>query len=305
MSRHLLAIDDLDNAAIDCILARARELDHDRTLAGDSPIRPALLGLLFIQPSLRTRVGFTAAAARLGWQTASVLDQREGAPSVSESLADTARVLSGFSTIVVARPNQPISSVVPSMTVPLINGGDTGPGAEHPTQALIDVFAMEEELGPVSGLRVAICGDLRMRAVRSLMRLLVRRRPLALSAISVPELTDGMEVDRDGHERTRLRQLDDLSDVDVLYVAGVPHKAIPEPVRDTLRVTPAALSTLPRTSIVLSPLPVIDEIDPGARQDPRVRMFEQSDRSVAVRMAVLEHMAGRSIQSNATELKLR
>ncbi len=283
-------VDDLSDGDVDHLLARAREFERQRNHSASCSQNGRLLGLVFLDASLRTRVGFTAAAARLGWQTALVSERRANERSVAETVSDTIRVISGMASVVVARLCQPIAMVADFCMAPLVNGGDAGPHAEHPTQALIDLFSIEEEVGPIGGCHVAICGDLRLRASRSLLRLLARRPPRRLSLISVPELTDDGDLAALGTPAAERRSLADLSDVDVLYVAGIPHKAIPEDLRGTLRVTGAVLSTMPPSGVVLSPLPVIDEIDDGARRDPRIRMFAQSDRAVSMRMAVLEHL---------------
>jgi aspartate carbamoyltransferase catalytic subunit len=76
--------------------------------------------------------------------------------------------------------------------------------------------------------------------------------------------------------------------VDVLYVAGIPHGALDEPGRARLRVDRKALAALRPGAVVLSPMPVIDEIATTARSDPRIRMFQQSDDALFVRMALIE-----------------
>jgi aspartate carbamoyltransferase catalytic subunit len=80
----------------------------------------------------------------------------------------------------------------------------------------------------------------------------------------------------------------DVGDVDVLYVAGIPHGALDEPGRARLRVDRKALAALPPDAVVLSPMPVIDEIATTARSDPRIGMFRQSDDALFVRMALIE-----------------
>lgn len=287
--RHLLTIDDLSETEIDEILHQARSI-QDGKAAPPKQDTPKLVGLLFLQASLRTRTGFEAACKRLGWQTVSVQEQRSAA-SISESVEDTFRILSGIVDLIVARLPQPIATVAHDLSIPLINGGDFGPNAEHPTQALIDLFAIEQELGDVSRLHIAICGDMRLRATRSLLRLLNRRPPARLSLVSVPDLLDRKLLNQTMRLSPTHCGLGDIAGADVLYVTGIPHQAIPEDVRDTLRVTADALKVLPSHSIVLSPLPVIDEIDADARRDPRIKMFTQSDRAQFVRAAILRKLA--------------
>lgn len=242
------------------------------------------MGLLFLEASLRTRVGFAAAAARLGGQSIDIAERRGSAVAMPEAWADTLRVVSGSVDLIVARPGRQldIDQLRPQLVCGFLNGGDAGSGAEHPSQALIDLYAIERSRGPVSQLTVAICGDLRMRAVRSLVRLFARFPPRQLVTISDPRLHDATGITAEH------RAPWDIGDVDVLYVAGIPHGALDEPGRARLRVDRKALAALPGDAVVLSPMPVIDEIATTARSDPRIRMFQQSDDALFVRMALIE-----------------
>ncbi|HJX99352.1 MAG TPA: hypothetical protein VJ351_00930 [Streptosporangiaceae bacterium] len=283
-NRVIVGVDDLGTEEIRHILSRATGL---RAGADSQLTRPPLVGLLFLETSLRTRVGFAAAAARLGGQYVDVDERRGNAVAMPESWADTLRVVSGNVDLVVARPGRALdaSQLYPLLVSSFLNGGDAGRCGEHPSQALIDLYAIEQARGPVSELTVAICGDLRMRAVRSLLRLFARFAPRALVAISDPRLGDG--TDQAGCYAEH-RAPWDVDDVDVLYVAGIPHGALDEPGRARLRVDRKALAALRPDAVVLSPMPVIDEIATTARSDPRIRMFQQSDDALFVRMALIE-----------------
>jgi aspartate carbamoyltransferase catalytic subunit len=281
-NRVIVGVGDLGTEEIWHILSRATGL---RAGAASQLTRPPLVGLLFLEASLRTRVGFAAAAARLGGQYIDIAERRGNAVAMPEGWADTLRVVSGNVDLVVARPGRPLdaSQLCPLLVSSFLNGGDAGRCGEHPSQALIDLYAIEQARGPVSELTVAICGDLRMRAVRSLVRLFARFPPRRLVAISDPRLSDG---DSEGHAEHRAPW--DIDDVDVLYVAGIPHGALDEPGRARLRVDRQALAALRPDAVVLSPMPVIDEIATNARSDPRIRMFQQSDDALFVRMALIE-----------------
>lgn len=277
MTRVVRSVTDLDDGEIEHLLARAAQLRDGAVPAR----RDAIVSLMFLEPSLRTRIGFSAAAARLGARTIEVGERRRNARSVAESLGDTLRVVGGQSDLIVARLGRPIAGF-PPLPSSLLNAGDVGADAEHPSQALIDVFAMQTLRGPVSALTVAICGDLRMRSVRSLVRLFERVPPRQLVMVTVDPLIDPATA---AFER---RDPWDVGDVDVLYVAGIPDGAVDEGARTTLRVTARALDALRPDGIVLSPMPVIDEIAHAVRADGRIRMFEQSDLGLPVRTALLE-----------------
>ncbi len=89
----------------------------------------------------------------------------------------------------------------------------------------------------------------------------------------------------------------EVADLDVLLMVGLPPGSGETHLGDADRqpwvLDAERMSALPEHAVVLSPMPVIDEIDPAARADPRLRMFEQSDYAVSVRMAILEFMLGR------------
>lgn len=291
--QHLLAIRDLDDRQIDSILEAASELS--RTGRTKLERRRFSAGLLFLSSSLRTRAGFAEATIRLGGVPIDMSDVRwDPDMSAAESFEDTLRTVSGMVDIVVVRAPVDLSSrqVADSAATTIVCGGDL---RSHPTQALIDVFAIEQLRGPIEAQRLAICGDLTMRATRSLLEYLDRRPPSKLILIT-PESrrSHGVSLGPVLQERTSFRTLDDLEGIDVLSMCGLAPKLGDDHLDDAERaefvLDPVRLRTLPSDAIVLSPMPVIDEIAPEARLDRRVRLFEQSDLSVAVRMAVLDQL---------------
>jgi aspartate carbamoyltransferase catalytic subunit len=287
MVRLIRSIDDLDDATVDTLLTRARQLQEGcpgRTLPDGT-----LIGLLFLDTSLRTRVGFTAAAARLGAAAVTVDAPRSSPRSMPESWPHTLRTLAGYVDLVVARIDEPLTAgrIPPGADVPVLNAGDVGPAAEHPSQALIDVFALQQLRGDLRQLRLALVGDLRMRAVRSLLSLLARTPPRAVRLVTVPALMDGFELPAALRGAASHCRMGELDDVDAVYVAGIPHGAVGETDRTALRITEEALRTFSSETLVLSPLPVIDEMAEDVFWDDRVRAFHQSDSGLYVRMAII------------------
>ncbi|HEV7721283.1 MAG TPA: hypothetical protein VGO60_08365 [Iamia sp.] len=288
MPRLLRSVDDLTEEDVDAVLAAAA-----RPVVRSAGAGGPLVGLIFLEASLRTRVGFAAAAARLGGGHVEVGDRRHSPTSMGESLADTIATVSDYTDVVVVRPGVPLDpTAVAEVGCPVVNGGDAGPAAEHPTQALIDLFALQRVAGDVADLTVAVCGDLRMRAARSLLKLLGRRPPAHLVVITDDALLDPSDPVIGGLPAAAFRQPDEVEDVDVLYVAGMPHEALALPARERLIVDDETLRRLPSHAVVLSPMPVIDEIAPAARRDRRMAYRRQSGDGLAVRAAVLEHLSG-------------
>jgi aspartate carbamoyltransferase catalytic subunit len=288
---HLLSIDDLSLADVDQILALAEGLDRGH-VAGAVPGRS--VALLFLEPSLRTRVGYSLAASRLGWSHVLLDDVKHVAGMLrAESFEDTLATVSGMVDVAVARAPLDLrrGEVGAAARCPLINGGDL---FEHPTQALVDLRAIEALRGPVPELRITVAGDPAGRVARSLLRLLARRCPAQLTVVA-PErrpIPDDLLVDL-GPGVRRQSSLS-VDGTDVVYLAGLPEGVgddrLSAEERRACALTPALAATLPPGAIVLSPMPVIDEIDVAVRSDPRVRVLDQSDLGVGVRAAVLHHV---------------
>jgi aspartate carbamoyltransferase catalytic subunit len=215
--------------------------------------------------------------------------------STEESFDDTLRTASGMLDAIVVRTSTPLnpSAVEKWARCPVINAGDGS--NEHPTQALIDLYAMTELRGPIGQLHVAIIGDATMRSVKSLVGLLQRFCPAKLTIVSPVERSwNGSAIGAPLVDRLSFSDDIDLRDVDVVYMAGLAPGAgsrlVTKDRRGDFSLTAELLSLLPSTSIVVSPMPVIDEITAEARLDARVKMFEESDMSVSMRMAILEHV---------------
>ncbi len=286
---HVLTLGDLSEAQVSRILARASELRGGARVAAPAG---RVLGLIFLEESLRTRVGYRAAAARLGWGAVEVIERRHGPTAMIESWPDTLRTVAGYCDVIVARPGVALSRRDAESIDPcaLISGGDRGPGAQHPSQTLIDLSAIETLAGPLEEQHLAIVGDLRMRAVRSLLALLARRPARQLSLVADPAHLGGLQLPEGLRRRATFASWDGIGDADVVYVAGIPHESLSPDRRDALRATAERTATLKASCVILSPMPVIDEMDDAVRADPRNKMFAQSDLGLYVRMALLEHV---------------
>jgi aspartate carbamoyltransferase catalytic subunit len=294
--RSIVSVDDLADADVQWMLDQARRHLDAEPSSGHGPFT---LALLFQASSLRTRVGYAAAACRLGGQPIDVPELRQDPTmTTAESFSDTVRTLQGMVDLIVTRTVAPLEQMLGSRpSGALINGGEAG--GEHPTQALVDLLAMEEECGPLDGLRVGLCGDLSSRAALSLVKLLGRKLPAALVLMSPPgrALPDGV-MSAKLAQRTEVLDVQRLDDLDVLHMVGLPEGQGPgalfEPARRAFALGPSEMAALPPDAVVLSPMPVVDELSVEARRDPRLRLFAQSDRGVAVRMACIEWCLGES-----------
>jgi aspartate carbamoyltransferase catalytic subunit len=172
--KHIITFDDLSNNEILSIFETADDINTNPSkFFGQASGKIA--ATLFYEPSTRTRLSFESAVQKLGGGIISAWDVNASSASKGESLADTARVVSSYSDIMVIRhPWEGASRLAAEYsTVPVINAGDGS--HEHPTQTLCDLYTLRERHGSLKGLNVAICGDLlHGRTVHSLAFALAR-----------------------------------------------------------------------------------------------------------------------------------
>ena len=172
--KDIISVKQFDHADLDYIFEVAREMQQMVARVGTFDLlKGKLLANVFYEPSTRTSSSFTAAMERLGGSVIPINEVRYSSVSKGESLPDTVRTLERYADVIVLRHPEVGASAEAARyaSKPIINAGD-GIG-EHPTQALLDLFTIREELGAVNGLTVTMVGDLKHgRTVHSLARLL-------------------------------------------------------------------------------------------------------------------------------------
>ncbi len=264
------------------------------------PLDGNILATLFYEPSTRTRLSFESAMLRQGGGVLSTENARDFSSAIKgETVEDTIRIVQGYADAIVIRHyEQGAAKRAASVAlVPIINGGD-GPG-EHPTQALLDLYTIQHELGRIDGLKVALVGDLRFgRAVRSLAILLAQSKDTELIFVSPPAvpmgddvrqvLTDSGVAFRDEPDLARA-----VADVDVIYQTRIQRERFAtddeyQASRGIYLITPEIMAAAPADSILLHPLPRVDEISVEVDSDPRAAYFRQAENGVYIRMALLE-----------------
>lgn len=306
LGQDILSVNQFGMPSLEYIFDVAEEM---RTMverqAGADLLRGRVLSCLFYEPSTRTSSSFIAAMERLG---GSVIPITQGVQfssvSKGETLHDTIRTLEQYSDVIVLRHPEKGSAAIAAAAarVPVINAGD-GAG-EHPTQALLDLWTINEELGHLDGLHVAMVGDLRYgRTVHSLTQLLLNY-DVKLSFVS-PEILrlplDYMNQVRDAGKDVRetYNVADVIGDVDVLYVTRVQKERFPdlaqyEEVKDYYRITPELMQQAKRSTVIMHPLPRVNEIDVRVDSDPRAAYFRQVKNGMYIRMALLAAVLGKA-----------
>jgi aspartate carbamoyltransferase len=246
-----------------------------------------------------------AAMQRLGGAVIPISEVKYSSVAKGESLPDTVRTLGCYADVIVLRHPEVGSAALAAKHAgkPIINAGD-GVG-EHPTQALLDTFAIREELGRLDGLTVTMLGDLKYgRTVHSLARLLTQFSGIRLNYVSPDALRmppDVMEeVAAKGLPQTEHSTLENiLPETDVLYVTRVQKERFEDPevyekVKNAFVIDPQVMKIAKRDMIVLHPLPRVTEISMDFDDDPRAAYFRQMEYGLYVRMALLAMVLGKA-----------
>ena len=257
------------------------------------------LATLFFEPSTRTRLSFEAAMYELGGHVLSVTGAAQSSAAKGESVADTAKVVSYYADIIAIRhPKEGAAYVAAhNAAVPVINAGDGGHC--HPTQTLADILTIYREKGRFDGLTVGLCGDLKYgRTVHSLINFLSRYSGVRLVLISpeelrLPRYIIENTVKKCGMEYVETASLEDsLPSLDVLYMTRIQRERFDdeaeyERLKGSYVLTPEKMDRAKEDTIVLHPLPRVDEISVAVDADRRACYFRQAENGKYMRMALI------------------
>ena len=302
----VISVDQFDRDYISYVFARAREMrEMVQRVGGADLLKGFVLACLFYEPSTRTSSSFIAAMERLG---GSVIPITQGVKfssvSKGETLADTVRTLEQYADAIVLRHPEIGSAKLAAdyASVPVLNAGD-GAG-EHPTQALLDLFTIREELGKIDGLKIAMVGDLKYgRTVQSLTKLLlhfnVSLRYVSPEILRLPLNTMNHVIDAGLDVRETHDVADVIENADVLYVTRVQKERFAdlsqyEEVKDYYEITPELMEKAKEKMVVMHPLPRVGEIHYSVDDDPRAAYFRQVQNGMYIRMALLAGVLGRA-----------
>ena len=254
------------------------------------------LGYLFYEPSTRTRLSFDSAMASIGGNSLGISDISSSSTQKGESLSDTVRIMSIYSDILVLRHPMDGSSRFAAETSdkPVINAGSGT--EEHPTQAIQDLFTIKKEKKKIDGLKIGIVGDLKYgRTVYSLLSGLgnydVDVRLISPESLRIrSDSTYEIKKKLDFTETTDIEE--HLDELDVLYVTRIQKERFPDEeeylkVKGSYVVGLDMLKRMKNDSIILHPLPRIDEISPDVDKTKNAKYFEQAEYGKHTRAALL------------------
>ncbi len=303
--KDILSVKQFSRGSLDYTFAVAHEMRVMVERVGTFDLlKGKILTNLFYEPSTRTSSSFTSAMERLGGSVIPINEVHYSSVAKGESLPDTVRSLECYADVIVLRHPEIGSAALAAQYArkPIINAGD-GVG-EHPTQALLDLFTIVEELGQVDGLTVTMLGDLKYgRTVHSLARLLslynVKLNYVSPEILRLPsEIVE--EIGQKNIPQAEYTTLEPvLAQTDVLYVTRVQKErftdqAVYESVRGAYVITPEIMQQAKERMIVMHPLPRVGEISMAFDDDPRAAYFRQMEYGLYVRMALLAMVLGKA-----------
>jgi aspartate carbamoyltransferase catalytic subunit len=297
--RHLLTIEDLERADVERIMARAesfaevgrRDIKKVPTLRGRTVVN------LFYESSTRTSSSFELAAKRL---SADVVSVKAAGSSVDkgESLKDTIATLSAYGpeAIVIRSPHAGAASLVTGWTdAAVINAGDGK--HEHPSQALLDVYTLQQRLGTLEGKKIWIVGDVAHSRVARSCTMAFQLMGAAVTVCGPPTL-----IPRNFHEALGCEVAHDLSDLgeaDVVYALRMQRERMAESFVPSIREYAARFQIDARRlgprQLLMHPGPVNRgiELSPEVIDGPSSLITAQVESGLVVRMAILyELLAG-------------
>lgn len=305
---HILSIEQFERPDIERVFRVADRMEpYAQRRKITKVLDGAILGSMFFEPSTRTRVSFGCAFNLLGGEVSETTGFEHTAIAKGESLYDTARVMSGYSDIIVMRHPQPgsVAEFAAASRVPVVNGGD-GPN-EHPSQALLDLYTIRKELRaknrPLDDMRIALIGDLRHgRTVHSLCKLIALFDNVSVVLISpealrMPEAIVEL-LRRTGHRVTESDRMEEsIANVDIAYATRIQEERFASHdearhFRGQYRINQAIYTRFcePNT-VIMHPLPrdsraEANELDNDLNENPNLAIFRQADNGVLIRMAL-------------------
>ncbi len=302
---HLLSAADINIDDLDYFCRTADAFE--RGMASTQRVAGKTVALLFFQPSTRTRMGFEAATVSLGCHAIGMENMSASRSNMrtGETLEDCAAVVSRLCDAIVVRHHEvgAAARMAKRSLAPIVNAGDGW--NEHPTQALIDIFALRRGLGKIRGSSIAFGGDPRGRTVRSLLQLLRYEGPREI--VFCPPAHREIPADllfAIAEYQIAWRAVPDIShaliDCDAIMMAPYDMSDIGEPAAsdyispqctpDSHVITYDKIVGTGSKALIYHPLPRLDEIHPSCDDHPNAMYFEQVRLSKYMRMAVLNRL---------------
>ena len=303
IGKSILSVGQFSRADLDNILDCAAQMRAAVARFGMVDLLKGKLACnLFFEPSTRTSASFAAAIQRLGGTLLQINNVQFSSITKGETFEDTIRTLDSYCDAIVLRhPDEGMARLAAEVSnSPIINAGD-GKG-EHPTQALLDLYTIQQEFGHIDGLTITMLGDLKYgRTVHSLAQLLtcydVKLNYVSPKALTMPEKIT-KHIAKSGLSQSIHHELKTvLPESDIIYVTRIQRERFDnlqeyEALKGSYIINKEVMCKAKKTMRLLHPLPRVDEIDQDVDKDPRAAYFRQMENGMYTRMALMALVLG-------------
>jgi aspartate carbamoyltransferase catalytic subunit len=302
IGRDVVSARDFKRDQFEEVLRRVEDLEKHRGSL-DGALKGKLAALLFFEPSTRTYSSFQIAAERLGMEVSGFAGPTGSSITKGETLHDTLRMFEGYGAdvFVIRHSKMGAARFAAELSdIPVISAGDGS--REHPTQAMVDLYAIRKAFGRIDGLKVGMLGDLRYGRTSSSLAYALSNFDVEITFIAPdalqmrPEVTQllkqrGVTPKRESALRTVAK------DLDVLYVTRIQKERIPDPteyekVKGMYEVNLEALRDAKPSLKVLHPLPRVDELSTDIDETNYAQYFVQAAGGLPLRMVLLNLILG-------------
>ena len=294
--KDIISIKDFDKEKLEKIFVATDKIMKLNPAERREICKGKTLAYLFYEPSTRTRLSFDSAIASVGGNSLGISDITSSSTQKGESLADTVRIMSIYSDVLVLRHTLDGSSrfAAEISEKPVINAGSGT--EEHPTQAIQDLYTIKKEKKKIDGLKIGIVGDLKYgRTVYSLLHglgnydvdvRLISPESLRVRSDSIYEIKKKLDFT----ESTNIEE--HIDELDVIYITRIQKERFPDEeeylkVKGSYVVGLDLLKQMKDDSIILHPLPRIDEISTDIDNTKNAKYFEQAEYGKHIRAALL------------------
>jgi aspartate carbamoyltransferase catalytic subunit len=294
--KDIISVRDFDKQKFEAIFDATNKIMQVNPNDRREIARGKTLGYLFYEPSTRTRLSFEAAIASIGGTSLGISNISSSSTKKGESLADTVRIMSVYSDVLVLRhPLDGSSRFASEISQKSVINGGSGT-EEHPTQAIQDLFTIKKEKKKIDGLKIGIVGDLKYgRTVYSLLHAL-SNYDVDVHLISPEALKIRTDSTYDIKKRLSFTESTDLEeyieDLDVVYVTRIQKERFPDEeeyikVKGSYVIGLDMIKKMKDDAIILHPLPRLDEISPEVDNTKQAKYFKQAEYGMYTRAALL------------------
>ena len=299
-NRDIISIQDLTKTDIMHILKHAEELKkkpQPKLLSGK------IMASCFFEPSTRTRLSFETAMERLGGQVMGFADAKVSSAKKGETTWDAMKIIGQYADVITMRHPLEGSArrAAESTDKPVLNGGDGT--NQHPTQTLLDLFTIKECQKKLTGLNVALVGDLKYgRTTHSLAQALAkfgaRLYFVAPDMLQMPDYICN-ELKKQKVKFSFHNKIENIIDkVDILYMTRIQAERFADPmdyerVKNVFVLTTNMLDKVKPNMCIMHPLPRVNEIDINVDNTKHAYYFEQAENGLYTRQALLGLVLGK------------